>query len=238
MLTGSILNETSEAPSREICLDTWKSIVANDAMTINPKYLEPFSYKPYCKQILTLNEYPKIAMDKASQRRMLIIRTRKSTSEEERSELFRVQFERDKEALVSFMLTGLYKLRENRFKLYRGDAQSESDMLYQNESTIADYYQDCLSVTNEENDFTSNADLFDTYCNWRVENARGAKEFTRSTFSKKLNNFLIMKKQAARSQTKSVQGRTIRGFKGVKINPKWQEDLDKMRQSNINFHRL
>jgi phage/plasmid-associated DNA primase len=160
MLVGSILNITSEAPSREISLDTWKSIVACDYLTIDPKYKTPFSYKPFCKQIMTVNELPKLPPEKASLRRLLITKTCKSTKAVDRSESFRIKFENNLDALVSFILNGLYVLKDNNFREISGSVELRDEFIHQNESTMVDFMQSCIDITDSASDFCSSFDFF------------------------------------------------------------------------------
>lgn len=237
-LVGSLLNVTSEAPSREISLDTWKSIVACDYLTIDPKYKTPFSYKPFCKQILTVNELPKIAIDKATLRRMPIIRTCKSTQANERSECFRTQFEENKDALISFILTGLYLLKANNFKEIIGTPALRDELIYQNDSIIVDFQDTCLTITENDEDYTSSSDLFAVYDLWRIENGKGSKDIIKSTFSKKLNNLLATLGRKSRCGTKKINGKTVRGFSGVVLCHEWKKKLLEEEKQKKSFRKL
>lgn len=224
-LVGSVLNITNEAPSREISLDAWKSIVANDSVDVNPKYESGYSYKPYCKHIMTVNELPKIAVQKSSVRRMPIIRTCKSTSAEERSVFFKRDFENNRDALIAFMLQGLFLLKENGFKEIVGDIEMKKEFIYENESTIEEFIKDCLNVTEKQEDFESVDALFKVFGYWKVEHAQGSKDITKVTFSKKLKTVLLLgDKKIEGSVVKKICGITTRGFSGVAINTAWKKN--------------
>ncbi|MEN6411934.1 MAG: DUF5906 domain-containing protein [Veillonellales bacterium] len=234
-LVGSLLNITSEAPSREISLDTWKSIIACDNLTIDPKYKTPFSYKPFSKQIMTVNQLPKIAIDKAVLRRMPVIRTCQSTASKNRSESFRIRFEKNIDALISFMLHGLYLLKANNFREISGTGVLRDALIYQNESTLVEFVEMCLDITESETDFSSSSDLFSTYELWRVDHGQGSKDIIKSTFSKKLNNLLITLEKKSRSGSKKVAGKSVRGFGGIVIRSEWRQKLLEEEKRNKLF---
>lgn len=237
-LVGSILNITSEAPSREISLDAWKSIVACDYLTIDPKYKTPFSYKPFCKQIMTVNELPKIAVDKATLRRMPIVRTCRSTKSEERSESFRLQFENNADALVAFILQGLYLLKENGFREISGTNALRDELIYQNDSTLVEFMETCIDITDSKEQFSSSADLFSVYELWRVDHGQGSKEIMKSTFSKKLNILLTTMGKRSRSNIKKVDGKSVRGFDGLNIRADWQKKLIDAWKTKIYYSKV
>jgi hypothetical protein len=237
-LVGSLLNITSEAPSREISLDVWKAIIACDWVSINPKYKSQFSYKLYCKHIMTVNELPKIAIDKASLRRILMVQTQKSTTSKERNELFRRNFENNSDALVSFIINGLYLLKQNNFSEMTSTSELQDDLIYQNASTIVDFMKECLNVTNNEADFCSSADLFDTYELWRNEHGQGSKSIIKSTFSKNLNTMLATLGEKSRSGMKKIAGKTVRGFSGIVLRRDWKEKLLKHWSEQIKFNKF
>jgi len=230
-LVGAVLNITNEAPTREISLDAWKSIVANDQVNVNPKYERPFSYKPHCKHIMTVNELPKIAVQKSSVRRMPIIRTCKSTNAEERSVFFKRDFENNRDALIAFMLQGLFLLKENGFKEIVGDVEMKKEFIYENESTIGEFIKDCLDVTEKQEDFESVDDLFIVFGYWKADHAQGSKDITKVTFSKKLKTVLLLgDKKIEGSVVKKICGITTRGFTGITINKKWKKNIQDIRK--------
>ena len=237
MLVGSILNITSEAPSREISLDTWKSIVACDYLTIDPKYKTPFSYKPFCKQIMTVNELPKIAVDKATLRRMPIVRTCRSTKPEERSESFRIQFENNAGALVAFILQGLYLLKQNGFREISGTVALRNELIYQNDSTMVEFMEMCLEITDSKEEFSSSDELFSVYDLWRREHGQGSKEIMKSTFSKRLNTLLATMGKKSRNTIRKIEGKSTRGFDGIKISTEWQKKLMNEWKTKIHFNK-
>jgi len=227
-LVGSILNITSEAPDRQINLDVWKSIVACDSLTINPKYEKPYSYKPFCKHIMTVNNLPKIQVDKAVIRRMAIIKTCKTTTEEERETFFSLKFRKDKDGLVSFILQGLLLLAKNKFKSLPGSADLREELVYQNESLITDFVNDCLDITGKKADRELSSELYDVFLYWKIKNGKNARDMTRSTFSKKvitvakaLHKTVVYSDSVRGSRIPSIQNsinnKTVRVLAGLKI---------------------
>lgn len=230
-LVGSVLNITNEAPSREISIDAWKSIIANDQVNVNPKNERTYSYKPYGKHLMTVNEMPKVAVQKSSLRRMPIIRTCKSTSAEERSVFFKRDFENNRDALIAFMLQGLFLLKENRFKEIIGDIEMKKEFIYENESTIGEFIKACLDVTEKQEDFESVDELFKVFGYWKGEHAQGAKDIIKVTFSKKLKTVLLLgDKKIEGSVVKKICGITTRGFSGVAIKKVWKKNMSDIRK--------
>lgn len=225
MLLNSICNVTSEAPSREISIDTFKSIVATDTIAVNPKFKDNFNFKPFCKQIITVNTMPKIEIQKAVLRRFVLIQTYKSTSIEERTYQFKEDFFANKDKLISFMLQGLIILKQNRFKNIHSNPELEKELVTINNSTIDDYLNDCIRITNNVQHRVSSDKLFETYKKWCSNNIKTNKadlDIKKETFSKKFGNVLASYSSECQNVKtgltfRNSEGKTCKGIQGIEI---------------------
>lgn len=241
VLVGSILNITSEVPSREISLDTWKSVVSCDQMTINIKYKDLFSYKPICKHIMTVNSLPSIQVDKAVIRRMPVIKTVNSTSSKNRSVFFRREFEQDMDGLVSFMLQGLLRLHQNNFRELPGMKECSQNLIYQNDSTMHDFIEQCLEITECTSDFVPGKDGFELFDFWKPDHGKYSKDMTQSTFTRKLITVAKAMGKNIKSDSRKIKFedtiKSARGIVGIKINKEWKEKLYKHNLTQLRMKR-
>jgi len=244
-LIGSILNITSERPSREISVDVFKSIVACDYTRMNPKFEKTFGYKPFCKHIMTVNSLPKMEIDKAVLRRLPIIRTCKTTTFEERDVFFRRDFEADNAGLMSFMLQGLFLLKRDNFKGIKGTRDLMEEFIHENEPLIMDFVTECLEITGKKSDAAISKELHEVFLLWKLENGKIYKDLTRSTLSKKIITVAkALSKQVVYSDSRRVSrtvkdnehpGNTCRVLVGLLINEEWLEKYKEDKKTKDYF---
>ncbi|MEG6585429.1 DUF5906 domain-containing protein [Dendrosporobacter sp. 1207_IL3150] len=237
-LIGSILNITSERPSREINTDIFKAVVANDELQMNPKFKDLFYHKPFCKHIMTVNSLPSIEIDSAIMRRLVMIKTCKTTTMRERNASFKRNFELDKAGLVSFMIQGLYLLKANDFNFLTGSIELKDELIYQNDSLIKDFIDECISLTDNINDYEVSAFAFDLFSYWERDNGKNSKPMVRATFSKKIINIsksLGMANVVSVSRRLPDSGKTARVLTGIKIKSEWVANYNKYKKSLENF---
>ncbi|MHC1745533.1 MAG: DUF5906 domain-containing protein [Negativicutes bacterium] len=222
-LIGSILNITSERPDRDINLDTFKSIVANDEIQMNPKYKELHNYKPFCKHVMTVNSLPAIELDSAAMRRLPVIKTCKTIPMNKRNAKFKTDFAKDKAGLVSFMLQGLYKLKQDNFAFLTGTPELQEELVYQNDSLVYDFIHDCIDLTDNISDYTITANAFEVFDYWQMNNGKNSKPITRVTFGKKIINVAKnLGKVNVKTSTKRIpKSGTTRVLTGFAIKSEW-----------------
>lgn len=237
-LIGSILNITSERPSREINADIFKAVVANDELQINPKFKELFYYKPFCKHIMTVNSLPSIEIDSAIIRRLVMIKTCKTTTTRERNVGFKRKFEADKAGLVSFMIHGLHLLKKNEFSFLVNSVELKEELIYQNDSLISDFIDECISFTDNINDYEVSAFAFELFSYWEMDNGKNSKPMVRATFSKKVINIsksLGMTNVISVSRRLPDSCKTARVLTGLKIKDEWVEKFTKHKKNYVKW---
>lgn len=224
-LVGSILNITSERPSREINVDIFKAIVANDEMQTNPKYKDLVYYKPFCKHIMTVNSLPAIEVDSAIMRRLVLIKTCKTTTLKNRTVTFKRDFELDKAGLVSFMLQGLFLLHKNNFSFLTGSPELQEELIYQNDSLVHDFMNACLDITDDANDYDISAYIYEIFGFWEKDHGKNSKPIVQATLSRKIITLAkSMGKVNVCSESRRVltNRKTARILTGVTIKNNWK----------------
>ena len=224
-LVGSILNITSERPSREINVDIFKAIVANDEMQTNPKYKDLVYYKPFCKHIMTVNSLPAIEIDPAIMRRLVLIKTCRTTTLKDRSVTFKRDFEFDKAGLVSFMLQGLFLLHKNNFSFLTGTPELQEELIYQNDSLVHDFINACLDITDDINTYEISAYVYEIFGFWEMDHGKNSKPIVQATLSRKIITIAkSMGKVNIGSESRRVlkDGKTTRVLTGITIKNNWK----------------
>lgn len=237
-MVGKILNICSEAPSREISLSKFKSIVACDMLQVERKYQNAMTTQPYTKHIMTVNDMPKIEPQQATMRRLALIKTCRTTQKGQRDTSFEHRFINNKDALISFMLCGLNLLKKNNFAEYDSMEELEKRFVEENESQLPSFIDDCIIITEDFNDIVIKEDVFGLFNFWRNEdgNAIGTKEMNKNTFGQKMAKLFKMQSKSVDTYAETHKkgrlkpdNRTKRCYKGIKLDNEWLDRWDNYR---------
>ena len=232
-LANSIINISNEITSREIGTDTFKSIIAQDTITFNPKFEKTFKVKPFCKHIFIANVLPNMSLGPAEMRRMIFTKTAKSVLEENRSDTFRISFEKNKGSLLNFMLLGIFKLIDNNFKLNYHNKTLESELISMNEP-LEDFI--CEYFIYDTNEFIEKKHLLELYQYWSSNEGQGLMKMGKTKFYSRLKKlFELLKWKVDLDGQKKLNGLNTRVALGIKFNENGNKILQEINKSKSSW---
>jgi hypothetical protein len=163
-LVNSLLNISNETSLMRINPRVFKSVVAGDPQTFNPKFSSPFDAKIEARHIITINDFPKQIFDGAMKRRYILLQTIKNIPEQQQNPRYKEDFINNRIYLLNFMLRGINKLIDNDYQINYQDL----DLLYQlriESDYLVQFVEEKLTYA--EGEKTKVADIHSEYDRWR-----------------------------------------------------------------------
>ncbi len=114
-LYNKLVNISIETNAKSEVYDAYfKAIVAGDTVKANPKYKEPFDFRPYCKLIYALNTMPRVN-DKtyAFYRRLLILKFNRQFQGNYDNKNLKYELLKEIDGIFLWCIEGLRNLRQN-----------------------------------------------------------------------------------------------------------------------------
>ena len=113
-LQSKLINISTEVPKRaEDYEETYKKVASGEFIDVSPKYIAPFSFRPFCKMIFAINEWPHIDdKTQAFFRRMLIIELEKVYDEEMQDKILKTKLISELPGILNWAIKGLERIRE------------------------------------------------------------------------------------------------------------------------------
>ncbi len=165
-LHNKLANISTEVPKRAKDFEEiYKKVTSGERIEANPKYESPFKFRPFCKMIFALNQWPRIDdQSSAFFNRMLIIELEKIFSEEEQDKDLTEKLAEELPGILNWSVIGLKRLREkNRFTKNEYMKQSIKEVKMQN-NPVALYASENLQVS-EGSDIVK-AEVYKKYSAW------------------------------------------------------------------------
>ncbi|MBC2712653.1 MAG: hypothetical protein HGJ94_17200 [Desulfosarcina sp.] len=131
-LQDKMVNLASETNTRDpLSTEIFKAVVAGDPVASERKYGDPFTFRPYAKWLIAMNDIPVIP-DKAYglTRRLLIIDFKRRFSEEEQDESLTEKLLDELDGIFLWMLHGLALLLRNKRFVLDGVVKEESKQFF------------------------------------------------------------------------------------------------------------
>ena len=192
--TKSIFNTSDELNSQDRFYNSVaiKNVLGGSEIQINPKYMPPFSLRPFCKHLILTNTYPQVKIDSAILRRFLFIKigkTAKDFPQTMTAAEWEYNFNQDAKHLLSFMLCGLVKQIKDNFKDFITPDINVVSEFAAEKNNVAAFIADCI-IQGEDKDKLYNDDLYKVYQAWLNRNNPGATEESVINFHNSLKTFL------------------------------------------------
>ena len=223
LLLGKYININSEFGGKYVDFeDAFKTIVSGEAISVNPKYATMFRYRPFCKMIFAVNNFPHIE-DKtgALYSRLMIISFDRIFKQEEQNKQLKYQLKAELSGVLNWAITGLQRLTERQdfaideyMKKVLLDLKSFNNPLF-------GFIDDCIDVTPGVESIKS--DVYREYKEWCALN--GFKPYGVNKFG--MEFFRLLKGKI--KDSKETWGERRRTWVNIKlVNGKslptgWQE---------------
>lgn len=214
-LANSILNISNEITSREIGTVVFKSVIAQDMITFNPKFQSPIKVKPLTKHIFTANLLPRMEIGSAELRRFIFIEAKRRHKILDPT--FGMKYEKNKQYLLSFALCGIEKLYRNNFRIDYSDKDLTNRLITENES-LSEFLDEVLDL--DVNSYEDIKDLYGEFKDWRYGSEHPVRPMTKASFAKRLNKLLNSLNVEFSTDRRRERGKLITFYKGIKIKKK------------------
>lgn len=138
-LFGKLANISLETNAKSGMYDsTFKSIISGDLITADPKFKNPFSFRPFCKLIFAMNNLPRVD-DKTDAffRRLLILRFERQFKEQEQNKNLKDELIPELNGIFLWCLEGLKRLKQRGyFDIGEGMQKEISEYRKENNNVI------------------------------------------------------------------------------------------------------
>lgn len=183
-LFGKLVNVSIETNSKSEVYDaTFKAIVSGDSLTADPKYRNPFTFRPYCKLIYALNNMPRVN-DKTDAyfRRLLILRFNKQFEGSDDNKALKQELLSELDGIFMWCVAGYRRLKERGDFTIDNKIQAEVDEHRKENNNVIGFVEEECELTL---DYTiSKDDLYQEYRKWCQDNNHHAS--TKIKFGKEL----------------------------------------------------
>jgi len=115
-MQNKLINICSEIPKNvEDFEEMFKKISVGENIEVSPKYIPQFSFRPFCKLIFAVNEWPRIAdRSNAFFTRMLVVGLDRVFQNEEQDKFLSDKLKNECAGILNWSLIGLKRLREQK----------------------------------------------------------------------------------------------------------------------------
>lgn len=183
-LLNKLVNISIETNSKAEVYDAmFKSITSGDSVTADPKYRNPFTFRPYCKLIYALNNMPRVN-DKTDAyfRRLLILKFNKQFSGIDDNKGLKDELMREIDGIFLWCLEGYRRLKERGDFSIGEDIQTEiNEHRKENNNVIVFVEEECERDTWNQ---VSKDELYQAYKRWCHENSH--QSLSKIRFGKEL----------------------------------------------------
>jgi len=208
MLFGKLVNISVESNAKaEVCESMIKRIASGEAVTVDRKYQHPFSFRPLCKQIYSINNLPQVS-DKTSAyfRRIIAIPFNHTVDEGKR--IFKLGEQIGGEegpGVLNWMLEGLIRLKTSGFSR-SGQVDELLDVYKRENNNVLDFVTEECELGGGA--FVESNEIYEAYTRYCKSN--GVKPLKKRLLLKEIcENFPIVNRDRTMAS---------RGLSGISIN--------------------
>jgi putative DNA primase/helicase len=149
--------------------EDFKKIVTGEEVTANDKYDDPFTFKPFCKMVLSANSFPRITdHSSALYNRLILIPCERVFSPEEQNRDLREQLLIELPGILNWALDGLKRLNKRGMFEEVNFMKNALKELEDENNPASPFFYDHLEI--EEGAFIEKGELYDYYYAWAKKN--------------------------------------------------------------------
>jgi putative DNA primase/helicase len=207
---------------------TLKEIISGGSVTVEPKYVQPYSTTLYTRLMCFSNASLQALYDRSDgfYRRQLIIRTKpKAKNRVDNPNLMNEIVAEELEGIFLWCLDGLKRLISNNFIFTVSEKSKHLVEQSQREGfNFIEYLEDTNEIAFEETQATTSVDLYSAYCNWCHQNGKDIiKRNVVLGWLKDHSNKYNIKDDCNVIDRNS--GRRCRGFKGIRVIRSYNQNV-------------
>lgn len=142
-----ILSTENEMDSRGLNTQFLKAIVSGDPIRVERKHEQGFTYRPFCKLVLGLNNLP-YARDKSHgfMRRLIILPFNRTFDKGQADVHLTRKLKKELPGILNFALNGLQRLRSNEYIFTDSKVSTKAQRSYEEElNPVASFVEDTIT---------------------------------------------------------------------------------------------
>ncbi len=172
MMLNKLVNIDGEVSKKAEDFESqFKTIVTGHEVNCNDKYMPPFKFRPFCKFVMSANEFPKITdHSSAFYKRLILIPCNRVFEPHEQNRNLRNELLTELSGVLNWSIEGLRKLiKRGQFeeKQFMKEAVSE---LEDENNPVNEFFKEFIEVEMSGNSYIEKTDLFKKYKQWCIDN--------------------------------------------------------------------
>lgn len=172
LLMNKLVNIDTDVSSKADNYEAqFKKITSGESINCNPKYVAPFTFKPYCKLVMAANEFP-IIKDHSSAfyKRLLVLPCDRIFEDHEQDIRLKDKLQNELTGIFNWAVEGLNRLSK-RGEFIKKDFMSEALEGLRLESNPAELFLNDTIEADLENDnsIILKTELYERYRQWNIQ---------------------------------------------------------------------
>lgn len=226
-MLGKLINMDTDVSSKAIDFEAeFKKITSGEDIQTNPKYVAPFSFKPFCKMVLSANDFPRITdHSSAFYKRLILIPCDRVFEPHEQNVNLKNELIAELPGILNWAIIGLRRLI-NRKSFEKKEFMDEAISDLREESNPVDgFFNEHVSVEVGEHIEIEKSELYSKYKIWASNSNHGTlsiSKFSQHVFRKYAKSTF---KDSRNAITKRRVWRNIvyKDTKSINSNQGWTE---------------
>lgn len=208
--------------------EQFKKIAGGEPVRCSPKYIKPFTYKPFCKQLLASNGFPRVTdHSEAFYNRLIPIPCERIFEEEEQNKDLPTLLKAELPGIFNWAWEGLQRLNERgRFEIkdFMKDARQD---LRDESNPIDVFFRENIVVTKSWENHINKQILYNKYLDWCKNN--GNVPMSNIKFGK-----AVFQKYSKVTEKNSMIEGGIRVWRNLDLKDRYPEKSEE-ETKNINW---
>ena len=170
MMINKLINIDGEVSKKAEAFESqFKTIVTGHEVMCNDKFMKPFKFRPFCKFVMSANEFPKITdHSSAFYKRLILIPCNRVFDENEQNINLREELLKELPGILNWAIEGLERLNKNN-GFTPADFMKDAVKELENDNNPANMFLN-EHVIVAENDYIEKGQLYDHYKKWAEDN--------------------------------------------------------------------
>jgi len=151
--------------------EDFKKIVTGEEVTANDKYDDPFTFKPFCKMVLSANIFPKITdHSSAFYNRLILLPCNRVFSPSEQNRNLREELIEELPGILNWAVEGLKRLTNRGYFEEVNFMKDAINELERENNPVYGFFEDHIEIDLNGNTYIEKSDLYEKYIQWSKKN--------------------------------------------------------------------
>lgn len=212
VLVNKMVNISEEVRENAVNFDAeFKKITSGEPITVNQKYVDIYSFRPFCKLIMNINNFPHISdKSRAFYERLLVIPFDKTFEEEERdSDLKHTLVREELSGILNWVLEGQKRLFDRGNFVITEESSKFISSLKKENNPVEQFKDEEINFSKKDLDgfYTTKDDIYKCYREWCTKTSH--KAYATSKFFMQLYRVLKIKPKDSWRETSGDKKRYV-----------------------------